>query len=286
MGPEPGGGDDVRGGNSFRSDKREVFAYSLTRPVCVSQKSLRESHNMTDPFLHHPELRDLVKPCQDSFFRTITTDIVRAQIAQSGQPLTINFHDETTREGLRAQALKGHTGDLYIFAYGSLMWDPAIEFTEVRRALAPGHERRFILVDNRGGRGTSDSPGLMAALDEGQGCDGLVFRIAADAVDAETEILFRREMIAPGYLARFVPVVVDGTDAMALTFVADHAQAHMRRDISRNDQIRFAATGSGILGSSLDYLKNTVEQLEKLGITDPDASDLLRAALAYGRENC
>lgn len=239
---------------------------------------------MTDPFHHHPELRSLVKPSDQSWFRTITTEQVKAQIAASGQELTIDFHSETTREDLRAQAVAGHEGDLYVFAYGSLMWDPALEFAEVRRAYAPKHERRFILVDSRGGRGTREAPGVMAALDEGRGCDGLVFRISADQVDRETEILFRREMIAPGYLARFIPVIVGGEQSRALTFLADHRQDHMRPSISRNDQIRFAATGRGILGSSLEYLQNTVTQLEKLGLSDLDASDLLASALDFCAE--
>ena len=233
---------------------------------------------MTDPFIHHPELRNLVRPFADSFFRTITTEKVKAQIVESGQELTIEFHSEETREGLRAEALSGHKGDLYVFAYGSLMWDPALDFTEVRRAFAPEHERRFMLVDRRGGRGNRAKPGVMAALDSGQGCDGLVFRIAAEKVDQETEILFRREAIAPGYLARFVPVIIDGQRASALTFLADHRQDHMRPDITREEQIRYAATGAGILGTSLEYLENTVLQLGNLGIIDADASDLLAAA--------
>ncbi|MDA9175623.1 gamma-glutamylcyclotransferase [Alphaproteobacteria bacterium] len=198
--------------------------------------------------------------------------------------MTIEFHDNETREGLRAEALKGHKGDLYVFGYGSLMWDPALEFTEVRRACAPEHERRFILVDDKGGRGSSEAPGVMAALDLGQGCDGLVFRIAADCVDRETEILFRREMIAPGYLARFIPVVVDGVQTVALSFLADHEQPHMQPDIDRDEQIRFAATGKGILGSSLEYLQSTVTQLENLGIKDEDASALLSAAMDFRQE--
>lgn len=236
---------------------------------------------MTDPFSYHPELLHLVKPYAESFFRTITTEKIKAQILSSGQELTIDFHDDRTRERIRAEALAGHRGDLYVFAYGSLMWDPALDFCEVRRAFAPKHQRRFMLVDNRGGRGTRDAPGVMAALDSGTGCDGLAFKINAEKVDTETEILFRREAIAPGYLARFVPVVIDGETVPALTFLADHAQDYMQPNITRAEQIRFAATGQGILGTSLEYLQNTVEQLGRLGISDDDASDLLRAALIY-----
>jgi glutathione-specific gamma-glutamylcyclotransferase len=234
-----------------------------------------------DPFRHHPGLRGKVKPFATSYFRTITSEAVRATLAQTGIAEAFPFHSDARREALRAEALEGHQGDLLIFAYGSLIWDPALDFTEIRRAHAPCHARRFILVDRLGARGTANAPGLMAALDEGPGCDGLVFRIAADTVQAETEILFRREMIGPGYHARFIPVVLDGQEVRALSFIADHDDPLMQADISREDQIRYAATGAGFLGTSLDYLQSTVEHLAEVGIDDPDASDLLAAVRAW-----
>lgn len=236
---------------------------------------------MTDPFAHHPGLRDLIRPSADSFFRTITVAQIKARLAEQGIPLTLPFHDDATREALRAEALAGHRGDLWIFAYGSLIWDPALEFAELRRAHAPCHARRFILVDTHGGRGTEAAPGVMAALDDGPGCDGVAFRIAADKVDVETEILFRREMIAPGYHARFIPVRIDGQQARALSFLADHDDPSMRAGICRADQVRFAATGAGVLGTSLAYLESTVAHLAGFGIIDADASALLAEALAY-----
>lgn len=230
---------------------------------------------MNDPFRHHPGLRGKITPAAASFFRTFTAEKARAIMAEHGLEDSFPYHSDARREALRAEALAGHEGDLLIFAYGSLLWDPALEFTELRRAHAPRHARRFILVDTYGGRGTEEAPGLMAALDEGPGCDGLVFRIPAETVDRETEILFRREMIGPGYHARMVPVVIDGTEARALTFLADHDDPLMRPDISRPEQVRYAATGAGFLGTSYDYLASTVAHLAELGIEDPDASALL-----------
>jgi glutathione-specific gamma-glutamylcyclotransferase len=235
----------------------------------------------SDPFRHHPGLRGKVTPAAESYFRTFTTQTMKDTLAARGLPATFPYHPDAVREGLRAEALAGHEGDLLVFAYGSLIWDPALEFTEVRRAHAPQHARRFILVDTHGARGTAEAPGLMAALDDGAGCDGVVFRIAAETVETETEILFRREMIGPGYHARFIPALIDGTEARALAFLADHDDPLMQAGISRADQIRYAATGAGFLGTSFDYLHSTVAHLAEVGITDVDASDLLAAARAY-----
>jgi cation transport protein ChaC len=228
-----------------------------------------------DPFLHHPGLRDKIRPFETSFFRTHTVARVRELMAARGHPVTFPFYEDAEREALRAEALRGHAGDLLVFAYGSLLWDPALDFAEVRRARAPHHARRFILVDIHGGRGTAGAPGLMAALDAGAGCDGLVFRIPEAQVEIETEILFRREMIGPGYHARFVPVVVGGETARALTFLADHDDPSMRPDISRAEQLRYLATGAGFLGTSHEYLRNVVDHLHDMAIPDPDLDALL-----------
>jgi hypothetical protein len=163
-------------------------------PGCFPRASAAgpSRHPMTpDPFRHHPGLRGKIKPAAESFFRDFTTDVIREMAEARGGHDTFPFHPDTVREAIRAEALKGHAGDLLVFAYGSLIWDPALDFCEVRRAHAPQHARRFILVDTYGGRGTAEKPGLMAALDDGEGCDGLVFRIASEKVETETEILFR-----------------------------------------------------------------------------------------------
>jgi cation transport protein ChaC len=229
-----------------------------------------------DPFHHHPGLRDKIKPFHASFFRTMTVQRIREVMAERNLPVTFPFYADAEREALRAEMLATHdAGDLLVFAYGSLLWDPALDFAEVRRAHAPGHARAFILVDVHGGRGTAEAPGLMAALDEGSGCDGLVFRIGAEKVEAETEILFRREMIGPGYHARFVPVLVDGQETRALTFLADHDDPAMQPDITRAEQLRYLATGAGFMGTSHEYLKNVVDHLHDMAIPDPDLDALL-----------
>ncbi|MFY0635686.1 MAG: gamma-glutamylcyclotransferase [Vannielia sp.] len=189
------------------------------------------------------------------------------------------WYSDAEREADRAATLaRRPTQDLWVFAYGSLMWDPAFHFSEVRRAHAPGHARRFILLDTRGGRGTAETPGLMAALDtcpEGPGCDGLAFRIPAAQVEAESAILWQRERVADGYLSRFIDTTHAGGTVPALTFLADHSSATMVPTLSRETQIEYIATGTGILGTSADYLRTIARQFAELRIADPDITALL-----------
>ncbi len=78
---------------------------------------------------------------------------------------------EANRQEILADRLKT---DLWVFAYGSLIWDPAVYVTEYRRGLLQGWHRSFCMR-LEGGRGSHDRPGLMAALDEGGQCD-VMFR--------------------------------------------------------------------------------------------------------------
>lgn len=233
-----------------------------------------------DPFAHHPELRGKIANPEASFFRDFTFEGMIERFPEMAVHRDWPHKDED-REAMRAAVLNGHGDDLWVFGYGSLMWDPALYFAEVRRAYLPGYERKMMLVDWRGARGTAEAPGLMAALDAGHGCDGLAFRIAADAVDTETRILFRREMLAPAYLARMVPIELDDGPVQALTFVADHAVPEMRADIGREEQIRYIAHGAGFAGTSRDYLANIVAHFETLGIEDADCEALLRDVDGY-----
>lgn len=171
--------------------------------------------------------------------------------------------------------MAGHTGDLWVFAYGSMMWDPALDFTEVRRAWLPGHARRFNLCDVYGARGTHEAPGLMAALDRGDGCHGLAFRVPAESVEAETRNLWAREMTLPSYLPRLLPVDIDSECVIALTFLADHDADMIRSDVTREEQVRYLATGTGFLGSSRYYLETIARQFAALGIDDPEVGSLI-----------
>lgn len=229
-----------------------------------------------DPFAHHPELRDKITPPEQSFFHGFTLERLEASALERGMPVGW-WYDDATREARRRAFLAEQVppGDLWVFGYGSLIWDPAFPFAEVRRAFAPGHARRFILREDHGGRGTPDAPGLMAALDAGGGCQGLAFRVAADAVETATEALWRREVIAPGYIPTFIPVRIGAAEVSALTFLADHGSGVIVGDLPHDTRVEWLATGEGILGTSRDYLANVVVHLHDMGIPDPALDTLL-----------
>ena len=236
-----------------------------------------------DAFAHHPELRDLITDPETSPLRGFDPQDFALRHPHLG--LAAFLTPVALREASRRAALALHRGDLWVFGYGSLMWDPAFRFADVRRAHVAGQARRFILKDSFGGRGTAERPGMLAALDRGTGCDGLAFRIPADAVEAETDVLWRREMAGPAYHATFVSAQTDTGPVRALAFTADHASAAIVGDISRADQVRFIATGAGFFGSSRDYLTNIAGHFATLGIEDAEVASLMAETAAYLANN-
>ena len=235
-----------------------------------------------DPFRHHPCLRGRIASPDTSFWRGFRPCDLDARFSPTGRAEDWRYSDDQIEASRRAFLADVWGQDLWVFAYGSLMWDPGFRFSEVRHGRVLGYARRFCLYDDKGGRGSPDAPGLMAALDEGPcentACEGLAFRIAANGYDEETGILWRREMIAHAYRAAFVAVDTAQGPVTALTFAADHSAAVIRADLPRSEQARLLATGCGVLGTSLHYIETLVAQLDVLGITDADVAGLLLAA--------
>jgi cation transport protein ChaC len=228
-----------------------------------------EDHS-PDPFRHHPQLRDLVGDPETSFFREMDMAALDAQLAELGFDDDWRYPDDV-REAKRRATLAGHEGPLWVFAFGSLMWDPSMRFDEVRLATAPGHARHFCLWDD-GARGSRERPGLMAALDaagpDEPGCHGLVFRIPPGEVEAETAILWQREVIAPGYVASFIRVETAAGPLTALAFLADRQAEVVRTDLSAAEQANMIAHAEGVLGTNAAYLENMISHLAALGLED------------------
>ena len=233
---------------------------------------------ISNPFAWHPELRALISDPLASFFRSFRPEDLDDRMRQIGAPADWRRSD-VERDDSRARTLAGHyNSDLWIFAYGSLMWDPAIRFEEVRHARIHGFARRFCLKDTLGGRGTPEEPGLMAALDQGHGCDGLVFRVAKEQLEEETEILWRREMLGHSYRPIFARADTAQGTVDALAFVANRSAGQICPHLSRSEQVRYIATGKGFLGTSLQYIENLAAHFNALGINDEDVTTLLEDA--------
>lgn len=166
-------------------------------------------------------------------------------------------------------ALASHPSgqDVWLFAYGSLMWNPAFLYAERRAGTVRGWHRRFCLWLTRG-RGSLDCPGLMLALDRGGVCRGMTFRIAGELARDELLLVWRREMLSGAYAARWVTTATDAGPVRSLTFVVNGAHARYSGRLPQEETAARIAVAGGELGTCRDYFDRTVDALHALGIRD------------------
>ena len=228
-----------------------------------------------DAFIHLPELRSRVTHPEKSRLR-LTPEMFamwEQRVRAAGWPEGWRLPDDVI-EASRLEVLAGHCEDLWIYSYGSLMWDPGFHFAEVRLADVEGFQRRFTLKINLG-RGSQDHPALMLSLEPQAGrCHGLAFRIAAASVHTETAILWRREMLRGGYTPTMVPKVTPQGPIDALAFVSNPLHPSYVGELPLAETAAIIASGKGILGTNREYLVQLATQLDALGIDDPYVAQL------------
>jgi len=166
--------------------------------------------------------------------------------------------------------------DAWVFAYGSLMWNPALEFAEAQPCKVDGWRRSFCFWVPLG-RGTPELPGLMLALERGGDCEGIAYRLSPEQVQSELAILWNREMLAGVYQPRWVPTRLrDGRTVTAVTFVVDTAHCQYCGDLPMERAAHHIAFAEGRRGACRDYLANTAAHARALGINDPYIEELVQ----------
>lgn len=164
--------------------------------------------------------------------------------------------------------------DIWVFGFGSLMWNPAFDYAERRVANLHGFHRRYCLWTHAG-RATEHAPGLILALEPGGCCRGEAFRIPRGRAEAELEIIWAREMVAMSYRPCWVTLNSRSKPFRAITFASDRTASRYAGRLPTDQIARTLANASGPLGTALDYLERTVAHLEGLGLNDRHLTDLL-----------
>jgi cation transport protein ChaC len=177
--------------------------------------------------------------------------------------------------------------DFWVFGYGSLIWHPGFDFVDKRLAVLHGYRRAFCMTSIKY-RGTPDAPGLVLALDRDPGgsCAGIAYHVAGAHAEETLAYLRERELVSYAYDEARVTVELDGVVPVeALAYVSNPAHAQYCGGMSLEAQAEVIARAVGPRGPNADYLLNTVESLEALGLHDPDLvrlADMVRGLTDAG----
>lgn len=161
---------------------------------------------------------------------------------------------------------------MWVFGYGSLLWNPGFAVAEKAVGTLPGYARSFCMRSIHH-RGTETQPGLVLALDEqpDHACEGLALRVR-DGDEVETLAYLReRELISSAYLERSLDVdLQDGRRISALVYVIDPHHVQYCGGLPLEEQAQIISSARGGMGPNTEYLYNTADHLSEIGLHDPD----------------
>ena len=179
----------------------------------------------------------------------------------------VAWSDAQLAQSLDDTLSKAPSGDVWIFAYGSLIWNPLFPVAEERVAQVHGLHRAFCIW-SRMGRGSPERPGLVLGLNRGGNCRGIVLRLEERHVREELALVWRREMVTGAYRPTWIKArTADGT-VRALTFVANRHATSYAGSLSEDKVADILCSGAGFLGTCTDYLAQTTAGLAARGIHD------------------
>lgn len=167
-----------------------------------------------------------------------------------------------------------HDGDVWVFAYGSLMWNPISDFDSRRIATLHGWRRSFC-IRLIAGRGTPEQPGRMLALEPGGSTQGVALRLCGATLEEELRILWIREMVTGAYCPGWAPVTLDdGTEVTALAFVAEPDDSQYESDARASAIAPLMAVATGLFGSNAEYVFKLQSALADCRLSDPYIDEL------------
>lgn len=161
---------------------------------------------------------------------------------------------------------------LWVFGYGSLLWNPGFPVAGRTLARLPDWHRSFCMRSVHH-RGTPEAPGLVLALDAAEGaiCNGVALAAEPGTEEATLAYLRERELVSSAYVERMLPLELsDGRQVEAVTYVIDAGHEQYCGALPLEAQARIIARATGGRGPNDEYLHNTAAHLAELGLADPD----------------
>ena len=183
---------------------------------------------------------------------------------------------------MTAPAAPAPDGSLWVFGYGSLMWRPGFAYARRCKATLRGW-RRSLCVYSHVYRGSPERPGLVFGLDRGGACAGVAFEVEEALRETTIRYLREREQATAVYLERIAPITLErGERVLALTYVADRLHEQYAGRLDREAMLAYVRAGAGRSGDNPEYVLETHDHLQAMGVRDRDL-EWLSAKLRAGQ---
>ena len=157
--------------------------------------------------------------------------------------------------------------DIWLYGYGSLIWNPMVETCETRKVKVYGFHRKFCLKTDIG-RGSKQNPGLMLALQNGGSSRGIALKVRGCDAATELDLLWRREMITGAYVPTKVTGHTEKGKIDMIAFVINKNHFSYENSLTEKETAKMIAIAKGFVGTSKEYLDNTIKSLKTLGMED------------------
>jgi cation transport protein ChaC len=158
---------------------------------------------------------------------------------------------------------------MWIFAYGSLMWNPSFKYEDKKIGSLSGYQRDFCIKTHYH-RGNEKNYGLVLGLEENKNhsCKGILFKIKKNEIEIVMKKLDIRELSENSYLKTFKIIKTEcNQEIKALIYISNNES-----DLYLNDHCKNKANvikkAKGQSGFNIDYYNNTIKSLKSIGIKD------------------
>ena len=200
------------------------------------------------------------------------------ELAEAGGYVFLN--DEILKKSLKDFIDEHHFGneEVWVFGYGSLIWNPQLNYIDKKVISLQGLQRSFCLQSSIG-YGTRETPGLMLIVEENENavCSGVAFKIAKENLWQELYHYWQREIRIDAYAPIMTSHVLNGERIKIITVVINKANSHYVPDLNLQEQAKLIAISKGAIEKNITYLNNLLVHLQEYGIEDDYLSKLQQA---------
>ena len=198
--------------------------------------------------------------------KNIQSDKLRTFVREQGLGSKL-LDDETLLKSRRSLVPDNTKNDVWLFGYGSLIWNPVIKPVKKLKVKSFGYRRRYCLKTHIG-RGSKNFPGLVLGLENGGSVTGEALKVNNKKIYEELELVWRREMIMGAYVPKMITGHTKEGKINMIAFIINKNHENYIASLSEAETAYMISRAQGFLGTAIEYLDKTRESLQKLGLND------------------